>query len=188
MRKLIINNPELLKSAIREEIHRSDEARFHHRIHAILLASHGLSSIKIGNLFGESPRTIQYWIKRSETNGLRSLRDGRRTGRHQKLSTGKLRRLERDIKRSPRKFKYTEYYWDGKLLSIHIKKNYKIRLCVQICNQLFKTLGYECRNSGHSLQRASKYQNIGKKRKKCSDCHILCKNRKKERWEIKLKI
>ena len=41
MRKLEISNPEVMRIAIQQEIARSDESRYDHRLHGLLLVANG---------------------------------------------------------------------------------------------------------------------------------------------------
>jgi len=145
MRKLIIQNAEVMKLAVQDEINRSEESRYDHRLHGILLVCEGISNYKIGEMFGQSPRTVEYWIKRFEKSGFAGLQDGKRTGRPRKIDDGLLEQLGLDLRRSPRDFKYSATPWDGKLLSYHLLKKYHIDLGVRQCQRLFTSLGFRRR-------------------------------------------
>jgi hypothetical protein len=43
MRKLAIADAEIMQFALQQEIFRSEEARYDHRLHGVLLVTHGLS-------------------------------------------------------------------------------------------------------------------------------------------------
>jgi transposase len=81
MRKLEIADPEIMRIAIQQEILRSDESRYDHRLHGLLLLTSGKSCQQIADLFGEDRRTVQRWVKRFEEEGLEGMRDGERPGR-----------------------------------------------------------------------------------------------------------
>jgi transposase len=66
VRKMEIKNPEVMSIAIRQEIERSDESRYDHRLHGVLLVANGQSCREVALLFGEDPRTVQRWVKRFE--------------------------------------------------------------------------------------------------------------------------
>lgn len=145
MRKLIIQDAEIMKLAVQDEINRSEEARYDHRLHGILLACEGMSSYEIGDLFGQDPRTVQYWINRFEKSGFAGLQEGERTGRPRKIGDELMEQLGLDLRRSPRDFKYTQTMWDGRLLSYHLSKRYDIDIGVRQCQRLFTTLGFRQR-------------------------------------------
>jgi len=81
MRKLEIADPEVMRIAIQQEIARSGESRYDHRLHGLLLVTGGQSCQQVAELFGEDRRTVQRWVKRFESHGLEGVREGERSGR-----------------------------------------------------------------------------------------------------------
>ena len=81
MRKLKIQDAEVMKVALQQEIVRSEEARYDHRLHGVLLVCAGKSCYEVADLLGHSPRTIQYWVERFEQSGFAGLEDQEREGR-----------------------------------------------------------------------------------------------------------
>ncbi len=77
MRRLEIAAPEVMRIALQQEIARSDESRYDHRLHGLLLVASGQSCEQVANLFGEDRRTVQRWVNRFETHGLEGMRDGK---------------------------------------------------------------------------------------------------------------
>jgi len=144
MRKLNIKAPAIMQMAIQQEIIRSDDSRYDHRLHGILLICAGHSCYEVANIFKHSPRTIQYWVRRFEQNGFEGLKDMERTGRPC-VMTDKIRNtLEKDLRCSPRELGYHQNLWDGKLLSHHLAgKN--IDLGVRQCQRLFHQMGFRQR-------------------------------------------
>ncbi|MDR2054805.1 MAG: helix-turn-helix domain containing protein [Desulfovibrio sp.] len=55
--------------ALQDEIWRNDEARYDHRLHALLLVAQGMSCRQVARLLGDAPRTIAYWVNRFEDEG-----------------------------------------------------------------------------------------------------------------------
>ena len=81
MRKFEIDDAEVMRIAIQQEIQRSDESRYDHRLHGLLPVTGGQSCRQVAHLFGENPRTVQRWVKTLEERGFDGLRDGERPGR-----------------------------------------------------------------------------------------------------------
>ena len=81
MRKLQIRDAEVMQLAIQQEIGRSEESRYDHRLHGLLLVTAGQSCREIARLFGEDATTVQRWVRRFEAHGLEGLRDGEHPGR-----------------------------------------------------------------------------------------------------------
>ena len=101
MRKLVIADADVMRLAIQQELARSDESRYDHRLHGLLLVTGGHSCQQVADVFGEDRRTVQRWVTRFETQGLTGLRDGARSGRPATLSTKQWAALGRDLRRDP---------------------------------------------------------------------------------------
>ena len=52
-----------MRIEIQDEIQRSEELRYDHRLHDALSACSGMNCFKIAELLGQCPRIVQYWIK-----------------------------------------------------------------------------------------------------------------------------
>ena len=66
MRKLQIQDAEVMRIAIQQEIGRSEESRYDHRLHGLLLVTAGQSCREVAALFGENGTTVQRWVSRFE--------------------------------------------------------------------------------------------------------------------------
>ena len=145
MRRLEINDAEIMRVAIQQEILRSEESRYDHRLHGVLLVCSGKSSYEVATLFGHSPRTVEYWVQRFERNGFAGLEEHERPGRPAALDASTLERAGNDLRRDPQDLGYTQNLWDGKLLSHHLAAAYEIHLGVRQCQRLFTRLGFRRR-------------------------------------------
>jgi len=145
MKKLILEDPETLKIAFRQEIARSPESRYDHRLHGMLLLCKGLSTYEVGDLLGHSPRTIQYWFHRFQEEGLAGLIDAEGQGRHSSLMAAQWKQVGADLRKSPATFGYSQGQWDGVLLSHHLQKELGVQLGVRQCQRLFHQLGFRRR-------------------------------------------
>jgi transposase len=145
MRKLEIADPEVMRIAIQQEIARSDESRYDHRLHGLLLVTGGQSCRQVAELFGEDPRTVQRWVRRFESHGLAGVREGERSGRPAALDAEQWAALGRDLRRDPGAFGLVGHLWDGKLLSEHLRQRYGVELGVRQCQRLFGQLGFRLR-------------------------------------------
>jgi len=163
MRRLQIKDADIMRIAIQQEIERSEESRYDHRLHGVLMVSAGESCTYVADLFGHSRRTVQYWIQRFEKGGFSALQEVERPGRPTALDERVRRKLAQDLRRSPRDLHYSQTLWDGKLLSHHLSEAYGIDLGVRQCQRLFKKLGFRRRkprpliaHADPELQRAYK--------------------------------
>jgi len=145
MKKLSISDAELMVLALQDEIRRSDEARYDHRLHAILLVAQGMSCRRVADLLGDSPRTVQYWVRRFEDEGLSGLADADRPGRPRRLSPEQLERIACVLRDSPQEAGMSANLWDGKTLSSFIRKEWDVELGVRQCQRLFRQLGFRFR-------------------------------------------
>lgn len=145
MRKLAISDADIMVVAIRQEIGRNDESRYDHRLHGVLLVANGMSARQAALWLSESERTVQRWVNRFEEMGLTGLHDGERSGRPSRLSEAQWQRLNRDVRRSPRDFGFTQTLWDGKLLAEHLRRRYQVKLGVRQCQRLFGQMGFRLR-------------------------------------------
>lgn len=145
MRKLSISNAAIMSLAIQDEITRSETSRYDHRLHAILLVSHGNTCYQVAEWFREHPRTIERWVTKFEQHGFAGLQDTCRTGRPSQLDDSMGEKINSDLRQSPRALGYTQNLWDGKLLSHHIATVYSIKLGVRQCQRLFTKFGFRRR-------------------------------------------
>ena len=145
MRRLEIADADIMRIAVQQEIHRSEESRYDHRLHGVLLCCSGLSCYEVADYFGQSPRTVQHWIKRFERSGLAGLQEESRPGRPGALDASARERIARDLRASPSSLGYEQALWDGRLLSHHIEKTWRLHLGVRQCQRLFRQFGFRRR-------------------------------------------
>jgi transposase len=145
MRKVEIEDAEMMRIAIRQEIERSGESRYDHRLHGLLLVAHGQSGRQVAELLGEDARTVQRWVSRFETHGFAGLREGERPGRPSRISAEAWNAIGQDLRRSPLSLGYTQANWDGKLLSEHLRARHRLKLGVRQCQRIFNQMGFRRR-------------------------------------------
>jgi transposase len=145
MRKLEISDVYLMRVALQQEILRSHESRYDHRLHGLLLISQGLDCYQVAQWLGQNPTTVQRWVHRFERRGLAGLEEGERSGRPPRLTAPQLRKVDRDLRQSPRQFGYPQNLWDGKLLAHHLDQAYGVRLGSRQCQRLFHHLRFRLR-------------------------------------------
>ncbi|MCS1415952.1 MAG: hypothetical protein M2R46_03697 [Verrucomicrobia subdivision 3 bacterium] len=68
-RKLEITDADVMRIAIQQEIQRSDESRYDHRLHGLLLVTGGQSCRQVAQWFDEDPRTVRRWVRTFEERG-----------------------------------------------------------------------------------------------------------------------
>lgn len=145
MCKLQISDEEMMRIAVQQEILRSEESRYDHRLHGILLITHGLSCYDVAGILGQNPRTIERWVQRFEQRGFAGLHEGEREGRPRRLSEAQWEAVNQALRRSPREFGHTQNLWDGKLLAHHLQTAHDVDLGVRQCQRLFRQMGFRLR-------------------------------------------
>ena len=117
MRKAKITDAEEMVLALQNEIRRTDESRYGHRLHGVLLVARGLSCREVAGLLEDAPRTVAYWVRRFEEDGLPGLAEGERPGRPRRLSKEQLEEVGQALGQSPADVGLSANLWDGKTLS-----------------------------------------------------------------------
>lgn len=145
MRKLEITDAEIMRITLQQEILRSEDSRYDHRLHGVLLVCAGHSCSQVAELFGHGRRTIQYWVHHFEEHGFAGLEEQPRPGRRTSLDEALRQAVNHDLRQSPRQFGYTHNLWDGKLLSHHLDQQYHVQLGVRQCQRLFHQFGFRRR-------------------------------------------
>ena len=163
MRKLEIKEAEKTQIAIQQEIQKSEESRYNHRLHGILLICKGFTCYEIADILGHSPRTVEYWVKNFEQKGFAGLYDQPRIGRPPVI-IDVLQAVEKDIRNDPRKLGYTQTMWDGKLLSHHLLTAYNIKLGVRQCQRWFNKLGFRMRKPRPVIAKADPVMQLAYKK------------------------
>lgn len=80
MRRLQIEDAEVIRKAIQQEIERSEESRYDNRLQGLLLMTVEQSCQEVAALYGENGTTLQRWVNRFGEGGLDALREGERSG------------------------------------------------------------------------------------------------------------
>lgn len=145
MRRLTVTTNKDMRIALKQEIVRSEDSRYDHRLHGILLVSQGHSCYDVAKWFGHSPRSVQNWVKWFNERGFAGLQDAPREGRPSQLTEKIRSELGKHLRKSPGQFGYPYNFWDGKVLSHHLKQRYKIELGVRQCQRLFHEFGFRYR-------------------------------------------
>jgi len=145
MQKLTVKDADIMTIALQQEILRSAEARYDHRLHGVMLVSHGLTCYEVAEYLGQSPVTVQRWVQQFNTHGFAGLEDHERSGRPSRLPAEQLTILNRDLRRKPCEWGYKQNLWDSKLMAHHLMHSYGVQLGVRQCQRLFHQLKFRRR-------------------------------------------
>ena len=150
MQPLTISNPDLVLG-LQDEIRRSEEARYDHRLHAVLLVSQGMTCPDVALKLGDSVRAVQNWTKGFEEDGFSALSDTPRPGRPSRLTEAHLTKIGAALRKRPQDVALAGNLWDGKTLSAFIRRECGITLKVRQCQRLFHKLSFRLRKPRHLI-------------------------------------
>ena len=140
--------------SLQQEIQRSEESRYDHRLHGVLLVAQGLTCPEVARLLGDSRRSVEYWVHRYDERGLAGLTEGERSGRPSRLQEKQIQEINRVLRGKPSDAGMPVNLWDGKTLSAWIDKAYGIQMGVRQCQRLFRQLEFRLRKPRPVLARA----------------------------------
>lgn len=155
MKPLTISDAASIVVGLQQEIQRSKESRYDHRLHGVLLVAQGLTCPDVGRLLGDAPRTVEYWVRRFEDQGLAGLTEGERAGRPPRLNAAQMREVNRVLRDRPTDAGMPVNLWDGKTLAAWIEKTYGIQLGVRQCQRLFRQFGFRLRKPRPVIAKAN---------------------------------
>lgn len=155
MRPLTIADSANVILGLQDEIRRSEESRYDHRLHGVLLVAHGMTSPEVARLLGDAPRSVEYWVRRFEERGLAGLQEGQRSGRPRRLSEAQRKGVNQVLRKAPRQAGLQGNIWDGKTLSAWIERQYEIEVGVRQCQRLFRQLGFRLRKPRPQVAQAN---------------------------------
>ena len=140
--------------SLQQEIQRSEESRYDHRLHGVLLVAQGMTCPEVARLLGDSRRSVEYWVHRYDERGLAGLTEGERSGRPSRLQEKQIQEINRVLRGKPSDAGMPVNLWDGKTLSAWIDKAYGIQMGVRQCQRLFRQLEFRLRKPRPVLARA----------------------------------
>lgn len=141
MRPLKIQNPEAVARAVQDEIRRSEESRYDHRLHGILLVTQGLSAPEAAVWLGDAARTVELWVHRFREGGMAGLRENRRSGRPSRLNPEQLAQALTAVRSNPSEVGLSPERWDANTLSVYLQ-SLGVDLKPRQCRNLLQQWGF----------------------------------------------
>jgi transposase len=146
MKPLTIADAETMILALQDEIRRSEQSCYDHRLHGVLLVAHGLTCPQAAELLGDAPRSVEYWVNRFEAKGFAGLTEHPKSGRPRRLTPEHLEKIEAALRQSPGEAGLTgANLWDGKTLAAYVHQQLGVTLGVRQCQRLFRQLNFRLR-------------------------------------------
>lgn len=140
MHKLEVTSTATIQATLRHEDKLSPQSRFVHRLHSVLLVGAGRSCYEVAEVFGDSPRSLERWVRKFQQHGVEGLRDRPHTGRHAALTDVQMRQLALVIKSDPGELGYAPDVWNNKLLRAEILHRFGVTTSVRHCQRIFRRL------------------------------------------------
>lgn len=138
MKALTIAEAPTVVLGLQDEIRRSEESRYNHRLHGVLLVAQGCSCGEVSQLLGDAPRTVEYWVHRFEERGLSGLQEGSRPGRPGRLSADQIQTAQAALRQRPVDFGLSGNLWDGKMLAAYLEQQHDVTLSARQCRRFFR--------------------------------------------------
>jgi transposase len=154
MRTVTVADAENVVLGLQDEIRRSQEARYDHRLHGVLLVAHGMNCSQVAELLGDAPRTVAYWVEKFEQKGLTGLQEGARSGRPSKLDADQLADLQRVLRGKPSDVGLTGNLWDGKTMAAYLHQKHRVELGPRQCRRLLRQWDFRYRKPRPGIARA----------------------------------
>jgi transposase len=104
-----------------------------------------MSCHQVAELLGDSPRTVAYWVRRFERDGLMGLTEEERPGRPRRLTEKQIGEIDAALRKAPSDLGLVGNLWDGKTLSAYIEKRWDVSLGTRQCQRMFRQLGFRLR-------------------------------------------
>src|SRR2546422_11165202 len=99
MKPLTVADSATIILGLQDEIRRTEESRYDHRLHGVLLVAHGRTCPEVAALLGDATRTVEDWIRGVEEKGLAVFREGERSGRPRGLNVEHLSGINTGLRR-----------------------------------------------------------------------------------------
>src|ERR1700676_474628 len=77
---------------LQQEIQRSEESRYDHWLHGVLLVAQGMTCPEVARLLGDAPRSVEHWAHRFDQQGPAGLTEGERSGRPSRRTKSRSKR------------------------------------------------------------------------------------------------
>jgi transposase len=125
---------------LRNLLGRSAEAKFQHRLHAVLLVAGGLTCPKVADLLGDSPRAVLKWVRGYHKEGIAALKDKPIPGRPKRLSPSQMLNLRRALAGLPEYVGMPEPRWTGPVVEKYVHDTFGVTLKPRQCSRLLKSM------------------------------------------------
>ena len=131
-----------LKDA-KKELRSTADARFYHRLHAVMAVKKGYSTREVAALFEVSQRTVQAWVAGYDAKRIDGLKEIPRKGRPSRLSDEQKEILRYEVSEPPKIYGFRGKHWSGRTLSKHILERFGLKLGIRQCERYLADWAHE---------------------------------------------
>lgn len=114
------------------------EARFRHRVLAVLLSLSGMPAATLSTIYAESVNTLRLWVRTADEQGYAALRDKVSPGRRPSLRAEQEQELAQFLRSEPAPG--ADGVWNGPRLSTYLRERFDLSLSVRQCQRLLRRL------------------------------------------------
>lgn len=161
---LHVESSETSVAILQNEIRRSPDSRYEHRVHAVLMVAQNMSCVQVAELLGDSIRAVQDWVRKFNRHGLASLYDVPKPGRSSKITPALINEINGILRASPKSVGLDNAMWDGKTLSYWLRNEKEIILGVRQCQRIFRQLKFHLRKPRPQSAKADPVRQEGYKK------------------------
>ncbi|PCI37475.1 MAG: hypothetical protein COB53_06370 [Elusimicrobia bacterium] len=118
--------------------YRARAPRLETRMGSSALPDKGLNFHKTAAIWGQSPRAVEYWMKRFSKEELPNAKPRRGPGRPPVLSDQQMEYLVADLSKGPQSVGFHAHHWTGPLLKRYLGEYYGAHMTVRHCQRLIR--------------------------------------------------
>lgn len=110
-----------------------------HRLRSVRLVLDGISAVKVGRKYGDSPRAVAMWVERYKTQGKAGLENARKSGRPPRLDASQRAKVRQFVVRADTGGKSVS----GSVLGAWIRHKFGVLLTRRQCERTLKRVREE---------------------------------------------
>lgn len=107
-----------------------------HRLHSVALVLGGLAAKDVAQLYGDSPRSVAYWVTKFKASGGENLGEKSRPGRPSRLDASQTKRVRSFVEQRRGKNEHV----NAATLSAFIKASFNVALTQRQCWRILKEI------------------------------------------------
>ncbi|MHB1921931.1 MAG: helix-turn-helix domain-containing protein [Chitinophagaceae bacterium] len=143
MKRLTIQKPDQVKEQIMLYLNGSEELKFSHKLHGVLLLLENTNCCEVSRIYGSTPQSLAAWVHKlnqGEGGNIKVLKDQPKPGRSQRISVKQIKSIKYALSKKPTDYGIQSLKWSGIALSQYLKKEYGVELKIRMCQRWMQRL------------------------------------------------